>query len=159
MKAQKTKTAYHTTSLTAAVLLAVLAAIIPSVAYTQETDISDVESIDAIITAAYDMISGDAGEPRDWDRWSTLFVDEARLSPTRPTPDGRWGRSIISAQDYPTRTGTNHERNGFVEAEIGRVTEQYGHIAHVFSTYVSFRSREDTEPFQPIIYIGTIGDS
>ena len=68
MKAQKTKTAYHTTSLTAAVLLAVLAAIIPSVAYTHETDISDVESNDAIITAAYDMISGDAGEPRDWDR-------------------------------------------------------------------------------------------
>jgi hypothetical protein len=39
-------------------------------------------------------------------------------------------------------------RDGFVEAEIGRTTEQFGLIAHAFSTYVSYRSRSDTEPFQ-----------
>jgi hypothetical protein len=45
------------------------------------------------------------------------------------------------------RSGTVIQRDGFVEAEIGRVTEDYGLIAHAFSSYASFRSRADTEPF------------
>lgn len=120
----------------------------PSAAGAQEADPADVASIDAIITAVYDVISGDAGERRDWDRWRTLFLAEATLSPTGPTQDGRWGRSILTPDTYVELAGANLERTGFVEAEVGRITEQFGNIAHVFSTYVSFRSRADTEPFQ-----------
>ena len=120
----------------------------PQATLAQDADPADVESIDAIITAVYDVISGDAGEVRDWDRWNTLFLEEAMLSPTGPTQDGRWGRAIIPARDYPDRVGATLETNGFVEAEVGRVTERFGNIAHAFSTYVSFRSRADTEPFQ-----------
>ena len=43
---------------------------------------ADVESIDAIITAAYDGISGPAGEKRDWDRERSLYFPGARLIPT-----------------------------------------------------------------------------
>ncbi len=43
---------------------------------------ADVESIEAILHAVYDVISGDAGEPRDWDRMRSLFVPGARLIPT-----------------------------------------------------------------------------
>ncbi|MFL6515265.1 MAG: hypothetical protein ACJ8M1_09615 [Chthoniobacterales bacterium] len=43
---------------------------------------SDVESIDAIITAAYEAVSGKAGEKRDWDRSRALFAPGARLIPT-----------------------------------------------------------------------------
>ncbi|MDE3002671.1 MAG: hypothetical protein OXU33_12965 [Gemmatimonadota bacterium] len=127
----------------------------------QEADPVDVESIDAIITAVYDVISGDAGEPRDWSRWNTLFLEEATLSPTGPTQDGRWGRAIIAPSDYPRRVGSTLERDGFVEAEVHRVTERFGNIAHVFSTYASFRNRADTEPFQrginsfQLLYDGT----
>ena len=41
------------------------------------------------------------------------------------------------------------------------MTERFGNIAHVFSTYVSFRSRADTRPFQrginsfQLLYDGT----
>ena len=38
----------------------------------------DVKSVDAIIAAVYDAISGPAGE-RDWDRLRSLFLPEARL--------------------------------------------------------------------------------
>jgi hypothetical protein len=45
-------------------------------------DPADVASIDAIINAAYDGISGAAGEKRDWDRERSLFYPGARLIPT-----------------------------------------------------------------------------
>ena len=120
----------------------------PSNAAAQDANPADVASIDAIITAVYDVISGNAGERRDWDRWRSLFLAEATLSPTGPTEDGRWGRAIMTPDSYVERAGASVERTGFVEAEIGRVTEQFGNIAHVFSTYVSFRSRSDSTPFQ-----------
>jgi hypothetical protein len=138
-----------------------LVLVLPEATRAQDADPADVESIDAIITAVYDVISGDAGEARDWDRWNTLFLEEATLSPTGPTDDGRWGRAIIPPSDYPRRIGETLERDGFVEAEVGRVTERFGNIAHVFSTYVSFRSRADTRPFQrginsfQLLYDGT----
>ena len=42
----------------------------------------DVSSSDAIVRAAYDVISGPAGQPRDWDRERSLFFPGARLIPT-----------------------------------------------------------------------------
>ena len=45
-------------------------------------DPNDVTSIDAIITAAYDVISGPAGKKRDWDRERSLYYPGARLIPT-----------------------------------------------------------------------------
>src|SRR5439155_20338424 len=44
-------------------------------------DPADVESIDAIVTAAYDGISGPAGKKRDWDRERSLYFPGARLIP------------------------------------------------------------------------------
>ncbi len=35
---------------------------------------SDVESVDAILKALYDVISGPAGQKRDWDRFRSLFL-------------------------------------------------------------------------------------
>lgn len=113
----------------------------------QTADPADVESIDAIITAVYDVISGDAGEARNWDRWHTLFAEGATLSAVGQRPDGSVGRVVMTPGSYVERSGAILERDGFVEAEIGRTTENYGLIAHSFSTYVSFRSRADTEPF------------
>ena len=47
---------------------------------------TDVASIDAIIAAAYDSISGPAGEKRDWKRVRSLFIPGARLVPTLKEP-------------------------------------------------------------------------
>lgn len=113
----------------------------------QEANPSDVESIDAIITALYDVISGEAGEARDWDRFRSLFAEGATLSPVGRGPDGDVRRGIMTPDSYVERNGPFLEDGGFVEAEIGRVTEQYGLIAHAFSAYESYRSRADEEPF------------
>ncbi|MFB3112623.1 MAG: hypothetical protein ACE10G_11370, partial [Gemmatimonadales bacterium] len=37
-------------------------------------DPADVESVDAIVAAVYDVISGAAGQERDWDRMRSLFI-------------------------------------------------------------------------------------
>ena len=111
-------------------------------------DPADVASIGAIITAVYDVISGEAGEQRDWDRWHTLFAEGATLSAVGQAPDGTVRRVIMTPETWVERSGAIITRDGFIEAEIGRTTEQYGLIAHSFSTYESYRSRSDTEPFQ-----------
>ena len=110
-------------------------------------DPADVESIDAIMTAVYEVISGDAGVARDWDRFRSLFAPGATLSPTGLGPDGAYGRNIITPDQYAGNAGAWLEENGFHEVEINRVTEQYGVIAHAFSTYESRRLASDPEPF------------
>src|SRR5262249_18800157 len=48
----------------------------------------DVSSIGGIVRALYEVISGPAGAPRDWDRERKLFYPGAKLAPTRPKPGG-----------------------------------------------------------------------
>ena len=134
------------------VLLAVLVFALPAPAATQQphpADPADVESIDAILTAVYEVISGDAGVKRDWDRFRSLFAPGATLSPTVRTPEGAYGRQIITPDEYAGNVGSWLEENGFHEVEINRVTERYGVIAHAFSTYESRRLASDPEPFAP----------
>lgn len=107
----------------------------------------DVVSLDAIMSALYGVISGDAGEKRDWDRFRYLFVEEARLMPSGKNPEGEVGYRILSPDGYVERSGAWLEENGFHEVEIHRVVEEYGSLVHLFSTYESYRSKADEEPF------------
>ncbi len=61
---------------------------------------ADVSSPDAILAATYDVISGPAGQKRDWDRFRSLFAPGARLIPTGATPDGSVAVRTLSADDY-----------------------------------------------------------
>jgi hypothetical protein len=108
---------------------------------------ADVESIDAIIAAVYDVISGPAGERRDWDRFRSLFVPGARLIPTGRAADGTVRHRVMTPDEYATTSGPVLEERGFFEAEIGRTTERFGNIAHLFSSYDSKQTLADPEPF------------
>lgn len=96
---------------------------------------ADVESIDAIIKALYDVISGPPGQARDWARFRSLFVPTARMIPTGPRADGQFGLRLTTPNDYIATSGPLLLEKGFHEKEIARRVEQFGHIAHVFSTY------------------------
>ncbi|MBO6497102.1 MAG: hypothetical protein JJ978_16150 [Roseivirga sp.] len=114
----------------------------------QDVNPKDVESMDAILAALYDVISGPAGEKRDWDRMKSLFVLEGRLMPTGKNPQtGEVGYRTWTVQEYIDQAGVSLERDGFFEIEIARKVEQYGTIAHVFSTYESRRNESDEKPF------------
>lgn len=112
-----------------------------------EADGDDVESIDAIIAALYDVISGPAGQERDWNRFRSLFLPGAHLVPSVVTPDGSIRHVVWSPEEYVSRAGAQLEEVGFFETEIGRVSEEFGNVAHAFSTYES-RIEKDADPFQ-----------
>ena len=115
-----------------------------------EANPSDVSSIDAIIAATYDVISGPAGKKRNWDRERSLFISGARLIPTAVEAgrnDVDLAPQILDIEGYIARAESFFAGQGFYEKEIARRTEQFGHIAHVWSTYESRHNPDDPEPF------------
>ncbi|MEL6276949.1 MAG: DUF2911 domain-containing protein, partial [Bacteroidota bacterium] len=114
----------------------------PVVAYAE-----DVKSLDNILEALYEVISGEKHEKRDWQRFKHLFIPEARLIPTRKNEGGKMSYQIMSPDEYVIVAGKWLEENGFYEEEISRKIEKYGSLVHVFSTYESYRSKAEEEPF------------
>ena len=122
----------------------------PPTVETPTANAADVSSIDAIIAAAYDVISGPAGKKRDWDRERSLFISGARLIPTAVEAgrnDVDLAPLILDVEGYIARVEPLFEKNGFHEKEIARRVEQFGQIAHVWSTYESRHDLNDAEPF------------
>jgi hypothetical protein len=109
-------------------------------------NVEDVKSIDAIIKAVYDVISGDSGVKRNWDRMRTLFIPEARLISTGVRRDGTIWYRVMMLEDYIRLAGPTLEK-GFIENELSRKTDRFGNIAHVFSTYESKLKLTDAKPF------------
>src|SRR5262245_61042588 len=93
---------------------------------------ADVATMDSIVAALYDVISGPAG-PRNWDRFRSLFVPGARLIPTGRRPSGEVGSRVLTPEEYIQRSAPLIEKNGFFEREISRRTARFGSITHVFS--------------------------
>lgn len=108
---------------------------------------TDVASADAIVKALYDVISGPAGQKRDWDRMRSLFVPTAHLTVVSGRPDGSTAHHAFTVEQYIERNGPFLETNGFFEQEVARKTEAYAGITHVFSTYESRKSKDDEKPF------------
>lgn len=96
---------------------------------------ADVQSIDGIIAALYDVISGGIGEPRDFNRLRSLFIPEARMMPILAKKDGGFGLRVGGVSDYIASSGPMLVENGFREKELHRRTEQWGELAHVYTTY------------------------
>jgi len=111
---------------------------------------SDVESIEAIVAAAYDVISGPAGKKRDWKRERSLFISGARLIPTAVDAgrnDVDLAPQVLDVDAYIARVKPYFATAGFYEKEVARRVEQFGQIAHVWSTYESRHDPNDAEPF------------
>jgi hypothetical protein len=108
---------------------------------------ADVSSVDAILAALYDVISGPAGQPRNWSRFRSLFVPDARLIPVRHNKTGNGADiAIYTPEQYQERAAPALEK-GFFERGIHNTTESFGDIVQVFSTYES-RHTKDGQPFQ-----------
>ena len=133
-------------------LLALFSFMLLVPAYAQETPTvpdplpADVESVDGIMEAVYDVISGAKGEARDWDRFRSLFHPNAKLIPTGCNLQG-CGSRWWSPEEYISTAGAQLEAGGFFENEIHRIEERFGQIAHIFSTYESRRTAADEKPF------------
>lgn len=108
---------------------------------------SDVATLDGIIDALYASISGPAGQERDWPRFRTLFVADARMMPTGRRQDGTGVRRAWTLDEYMAAAGPQLVSGGFFEREIARRTDRFGNVVQLFSTYESRRKAEDPQPF------------
>ena len=104
-----------------------LALFLTGTARAQQAQASDTASVDAIIGALYAVISGPAGEDRDWDRFRSLFAQGARLW---PNATAAW-----DPETYITQAGPSLEGQGFHERELHRLEERHGPLVHAWSTY------------------------
>lgn len=107
----------------------------------------DVATPDAIIAALYDVISGDSGVRRNWNRMRSLFTPQAAMIPSGKNKNGVPQHNYMSVEDYIKIIGPRLEQMGFFEREIGRATHSFGNMAQVFSAYDSKRKLTDKEPF------------
>ena len=125
----------------------------PTTPMTQQTnpppaaDPKDVASMDAILAALYDVISGPAGQPRNWARMRSLFLPGARLVPTARHPDGTTTARVLDVEAYVERASQAFAAQGFYERGVANRVEQFGQIAHVFSTYEARHDPKDAKPF------------
>lgn len=111
-----------------------------------EANPADVESIEAVIAAYYDIISGEKGEARDWARFRTLFAPESRFITLRAM--GNEATVIMLTPEQFIATNKRYfESGGYYEREVASEVETYGYIGHAFSTYETRRDINDPEPY------------
>lgn len=132
------------TTVSLVALLLVALALVPRTGMAQEAEPvsvpiveplqEDVGSIDGIVTAFYEVISGPAGEPRQWGRDATLYLPNIHFTPIS-VDEGKPSARIMSKQEFVDLADRFLVESGFVEEEIHRVTRTFGHAADVASTY------------------------
>jgi hypothetical protein len=115
---------------------------------------SDVDTVEHLVGSLYEVISGPAGKPRDWDRFRSLFLPDGRLgvirSQTSASKDepARKGDAVFLTPDmYVERDDPYFKANGFFERSIANRVEAFGNLVHVWSTYESRHAEHETQPF------------
>ena len=103
----------------------------------------DVGSVDAIVAAFYDVISGPAGSPRQWSRDRTLYVPGAKFVIVGVKEGGSEPSvAVLDHQEFVDRSDAGMVQEGFFEKEIHRITRRFGNVAHVLSTYEARRTAD-----------------
>jgi len=106
----------------------------------------DVNSLDAIIQAAYASISGPAGT-RDWNRFRSIFLPQARFTEVGKRDDG--GTIVISwgVEEFIRDAGAIFAKEPFYENGIVNEPAGYGNMRQILSSYESRRAPGE-KPFQ-----------
>lgn len=97
----------------------------------------DVATLDGIMKAYYDVVSGPVGSLPDPTRDQSLHHPNAQVTLLDRKADRTATVAVITLADYYRRGGLGPRKRGFFEHEIHRVTERIGSLAHVWSTYES----------------------
>lgn len=100
-----------------------------------EADPKDVSTIEGIVKAFYETISGGRNVPRQWSRDRTLYMPDVRFVAMSEQADGKIRASVMNHAQYVNGSNEFFVKEGFQEREINRVVRRFGNIAHVFSVY------------------------
>ena len=94
----------------------------------------DVATLDGILAAFYEVISGAAGVPRQWGRDRTLYISGVRFV-SLGFSGGRIRANVYDHQAYVDATDSFFLSKGFFENEIHRSAVRFGNFTQVLSTY------------------------
>ena len=92
------------------------------------------ENPDSLIHQFYNVLSGPAGE-RDWALYKSLFHEKAILGAVRTDAQGHQTYSSFTPEEYTKRNSEFFRTNGFYVNQTHLITERFGDIMHLFSTY------------------------
>jgi hypothetical protein len=115
---------------------------------------ADVDTVDHLLSALYDVISGPAAKQRDWERFRSLFLPDGRLGVIRPDTPAADGKPalpsdviLITPEIYIERDDPYFQKNGFFECAVANRIETFGNLISVWSTYESRHALADPKPF------------
>ena len=94
--------------------------------------LEDVSSVDAIIKASYEALSG-APDKLDLQRFKSLFAPDTRLATAKDDENGKPTYSLRSVDEFLAAVALR--KLAMVEREIARRTETYENMVQVWSTY------------------------
>ncbi len=105
----------------------------------EEKYAKDVKSIDAIINAYYDVVSGSSSDPWEFERDKFIHSENAVI--TRLDENGKAESHTLEAEYIPIGLSPKED---FYENELKRKVSKYGNVAQVWSAF-EIRTDPNTE--------------
>lgn len=93
---------------------------------------NDTKTIDALMRASYEVVSGEKGAKRQWERDNYLHHPKAVYS---YFDKKKQEQVVMTLQEFHKETDDMVFNTAFYENEINREVRIFGNIAHVWSTY------------------------
>lgn len=95
----------------------------------------DIHSIDGVMSALYQVLSGPAGHAREWGRDATLYLGDCRFIWWETDDAGKAHMVNVDHQGAVDRLDAEMVEKGYFVREIHRVSQIWGNMAQIFSTY------------------------
>ena len=109
------------------------ALLVPGISFAQYE--KDVQSVESITTAYYEIISGPIGQERDFDRLRNLFHPNATFTYSYwSTAEDKANLMEFDFDGYIEKLDYL-DKKGFYEEEISSQVTEYGTLVNVISTY------------------------
>jgi hypothetical protein len=121
-------------------LLVVLLSVVTFATAAQAQTAPDYSSVNGIMTELYAAVTRKPGAPFEWHRLRAIMAPEGMIVPQRAQTQGQTrvlnAESFIAWIDEGWRPviGTPRDQ-GFYERQTNLIVEEFGDIAHAFTTY------------------------
>jgi hypothetical protein len=101
-----------------------------------EVRAEDVSTIEGIVKASYETISGGVGVARQWGRDRTLFDPKSRsVAVAVNEKTGAVTTRGSTEQEFADEADASMVKDGFTERELKHVIKRFGNVATVLSSY------------------------
>jgi len=94
----------------------------------------DVSSIDGMVRAYFEVVSGPAEKKREWGRDATLYIPGIRFLIFREDKNGKTSLRTLTHQEFVDESEAAMAGKAFYEREVHRITHRAGNVAHAFCT-------------------------